>query len=165
MIHSSSFSHWMKANGLTVVQGVGKSKIRPRTQSPHIDFGTTEKCGIIFLRIPLNNLKHPSQGHFPTTPHLPPTRKHMPWADAEGDFVYWPQPGSRKRHPDCCRSAASLLRQSLLSWICLPNSCVLKWSFSRRGPISKPYNIFIALKEWNKCLLLITTFTVPFSLL
>lgn len=71
----------------------------------------------------------------------------------------------QKRHAGCCRSAASLLRQSLLSWICLPNSCVPKWSFSQRGLIYKPYNVFFfALKERKKCLLLITTFTAPFSL-
>lgn len=86
----------MKANGLTVVQGVGKSKIRLRTQSPHIDSGTTEDCGVIFLRISLNNLKHPSQGHFPTTPPLSPASKHTPGADPAGDFVYWAQPGPRK---------------------------------------------------------------------
>lgn len=86
----------MKANGLTVVQGVGKSKIRLRTQSAHIDIGTTEDCGVIFLRIPLNNLKHSSQGRFPTIPHLPSTPKHTPGADPEGDFVYWAQTGSRK---------------------------------------------------------------------
>lgn len=35
--------------------------------------------------------------------------------------------------PGHCRPPASLLRWSLLSWICLPNSCVLKWSFSEKS--------------------------------
>lgn len=39
----------MKANGLTVVPG---DEIRPRTQPPHIDIGTTEDCSIFFLIIP-----------------------------------------------------------------------------------------------------------------
>lgn len=42
----------IKANGLMTVLGMRTAEIRPRTQPPHTDIGTTGGCGILFLRIP-----------------------------------------------------------------------------------------------------------------
>lgn len=136
-----------------------------RTQPPHADTGTTEDRGI-FLRFH-GNLRHPSQGCFPFPPHPPfppaPANKHPgPILKA---MLFMGHDHASEKISWLLRPEASLLRQGLLFRICLPSSCVPKWSFTRRGLICQPYNIFVALKEWKKCLFLITTFTAPFSLL
>lgn len=147
---------WMKAGGLSAVLG-GWGLLR--LDSGH-SFLTLlgPRMTVASSRESNNNQKHSSQGRFPNHRIFPPNTHPGPTLKVT---VYRALPYFQKTHPVCCGSAAFLPRQSLLSWVCLPNPRVPKWSFSQRGLICKPYNIPV-LKEWKECLLLITTFTAPF---
>lgn len=109
-----------------------------------------------------DNLKHPAQGCFPTTSPSHPQTYTLGQSWSFLCFL-----GTATLQKDVFTASGLQLPCWGGAWspeISLLNSCVLKWSFTQRGLICQPY-IFIALKEWKKCLLLNTTFTALFSLL